>query len=448
MSVIALLAWATLTTIGAPAVSAAPTVGPALVDGGSSDKGLAAKKAAVDEALAKANSTFESATSTVQAAANQYASATAALPAAQSALASANGSVIAASVAVDQANAAVTAAQAQAAAAGTALAEAEQRVIDTRAAIAGVANAVYQGSNFLGLNALLTNGSPSDVLNRVGYADQIVAAQQQTLDTYIAARMRAMDSFNAANEATALAVTARSEAAQALSRSQQAKATAQRASDDVDALVSQRQSALSVAQKNKAATLALYKQLQQESDQVASELKAAAARDRAVAKKTSTKTKTPTKTPPKTGSTGTDTRGGGTYGYFIMPIHGWKSSNFGMRYDPFYHRWQLHAGVDIAAGGGTPIHAAKAGRVVRAGWYGGYGNYTCIDNGLYHGRGIATCYGHQSRILVHVGQHVSVGQVIGRVGETGAATGYHLHFEVRINGKPVQPLNWLPKCFC
>jgi murein DD-endopeptidase MepM/ murein hydrolase activator NlpD len=106
----------------------------------------------------------------------------------------------------------------------------------------------------------------------------------------------------------------------------------------------------------------------------------------------------------------------GRSGYFIMPIHGWKSSNFGMRFDPIYRRWQLHAGVDIADPGGTPIHAARAGRVVRAGWFGGYGNYTCVDTGLYagagadHGKEIANCYGHQSRIMVHVGQHVRTGR--------------------------------------
>jgi murein DD-endopeptidase MepM/ murein hydrolase activator NlpD len=125
-----------------------------------------------------------------------------------------------------------------------------------------------------------------------------------------------------------------------------------------------------------------------------------------------------------------------------------KTSGFGMRYDPYYRVWQLHAGVDLAAPGGTPIYAAGPGRVVRAGWAGGYGNYTCLYHGLYRGRGISTCYGHQSRILVHVGQAVRRGQLIGLVGTTGASTGYHLHFEVRVDGTPVQPLDWLPGCLC
>ena len=135
-------------------------------------------------------------------------------------------------------------------------------------------------------------------------------------------------------------------------------------------------------------------------------------------------------------------------GHFLTPVHGWKSSDFGWRFDPYYKVWQLHAGVDLAAAGGTPIYAAGDGKVVQAGWSGGYGNYTCIYHGQYQGKGLSTCYGHQSAILVHVGQQVHRGDVIGRVGTTGASTGDHLHFEVRVNGTPVQPLDYLNGCLC
>jgi murein DD-endopeptidase MepM/ murein hydrolase activator NlpD len=132
-----------------------------------------------------------------------------------------------------------------------------------------------------------------------------------------------------------------------------------------------------------------------------------------------------------------------------MPVQGWKSSDYGMRYDPYYHVWQLHAGTDIAAPGGTPIYAAADGVVNYADWMGGYGNYTCIRHGKStKGKSLSTCYGHQSRILVETGQRVRRGQLIGRVGTTGASTGDHLHFEVRLDGDPVQPLNWLPGCLC
>jgi murein DD-endopeptidase MepM/ murein hydrolase activator NlpD len=107
---------------------------------------------------------------------------------------------------------------------------------------------------------------------------------------------------------------------------------------------------------------------------------------------------------------------------------------------PFGYRWgRLHAGIDIAVPYGTPIHAAAAGTVVLAGWVSGYGNYTCID----HGGGLATCYAHQSSYAVSQGAAVGQGQVIGYVGCTGHCFGPHLHFEVRINGAPVDPLGYL-----
>ncbi len=120
-------------------------------------------------------------------------------------------------------------------------------------------------------------------------------------------------------------------------------------------------------------------------------------------------------------------------GRFVWPMNGTFTSPFGQRWG------RLHAGIDIAAPIGTAIRAADSGTVQIASWYGGYGNYTCIG----HGGGVSTCYGHQSSIGVRVGQNVSQGQVIGSCGSTGNSTGPHLHFEVRINGSPVDPMGYL-----
>ncbi|HYI35087.1 MAG TPA: peptidoglycan DD-metalloendopeptidase family protein [Thermoleophilaceae bacterium] len=120
-------------------------------------------------------------------------------------------------------------------------------------------------------------------------------------------------------------------------------------------------------------------------------------------------------------------------GNLIYPTNGSFTSPFGSRWG------RLHAGIDIAAPVGTPIRAADSGRVAIAGMTGGYGNYTCIQ----HSGSMSTCYGHQSRIGVSVGQSVSQGQVIGAVGNTGNSTGPHLHFEVRIGGNPVDPMGYL-----
>jgi murein DD-endopeptidase MepM/ murein hydrolase activator NlpD len=134
-----------------------------------------------------------------------------------------------------------------------------------------------------------------------------------------------------------------------------------------------------------------------------------------------------------TGPAGPIRRGSGN---FIWPVNGPIVSPFGMRWG------RLHAGVDIAVPSGTPIRAAASGTVAFTqpeASSGGYGNYTCIA----HGGGISTCYAHQTSFGVSGGQHVSQGQVIGISGCTGHCFGPHVHFEVRVNGAPVDPLGYL-----
>jgi murein DD-endopeptidase MepM/ murein hydrolase activator NlpD len=117
----------------------------------------------------------------------------------------------------------------------------------------------------------------------------------------------------------------------------------------------------------------------------------------------------------------------------IWPVSGPVTSPFGWRWG------RLHEGIDIGVSYGTPIHAAAAGTVIYCGWESGYGNLTVLD----HGGNLATAYGHQSSIVVSCGQHVGQDDVIGYVGSTGHSTGPHLHFEVRINGSPVDPMGYL-----
>jgi len=124
---------------------------------------------------------------------------------------------------------------------------------------------------------------------------------------------------------------------------------------------------------------------------------------------------------------------------FMWPVNGPVTSGFGPRTHPISGGTRIHNGVDIGASSGTPIKAADTGTVVMAGSNGGYGNWTLID----HGGGLATGYAHQSSIGVRVGQRVTRGEVIGRVGSTGASTGPHLHWEVRVNGNPVNPMGWV-----
>ena len=126
-------------------------------------------------------------------------------------------------------------------------------------------------------------------------------------------------------------------------------------------------------------------------------------------------------------------------GVLVRPVPGAITSGFGMRYHPILGYTRMHTGVDMHAAYGEPIKAAASGRIIFAGVRGGYGNCIIID----HGGGMTTLYGHQSSLNVSYDDHVSAGDVIGFVGSSGLATGPHLHFEVRINGKPVDPAPYL-----
>jgi murein DD-endopeptidase MepM/ murein hydrolase activator NlpD len=125
-------------------------------------------------------------------------------------------------------------------------------------------------------------------------------------------------------------------------------------------------------------------------------------------------------------------------GELLWPTDGRAGSGFGYRTHPIFGSRRLHTGIDIGGPTGQPIIAAADGLVVSAGWRGGYGMAVVID----HGGGLATLYAHQSRLTVSEGTVVGAGQKIGEIGSTGQSTGPHLHFEVRVNGSPRDPMEW------
>lgn len=371
----------------------------------------------------RAEAVLEDATVVARNAARRLESATAALPGAQQRVATTRGAVAAARVEARSARRKADAARAAYESVAGRFEQAQNQVEQARDRIDQIAAASYMGADVAALNVLVGARGPQDAIDRLGLVDQVMRKQQESVAEVTAARRTARTEQDRAGLAKRAAEDAEREAAGKLAAARSAQAAAVRARAAVVQLAASRRAALAVARSQRSAVLAKYRIARAEEQRVV-----AALRD-------------------------WDTRNGASVssyggGKLLMPVHGWKSSDFGQRFDPYYRVWQLHAGMDIAAGGGTPIRASAGGRVIRAGWNGGYGNYTCISHGRLQGRGFTTCYGHQSRIEVRVGERVRRGEVIGRVGTTGASTGYHLHFETRLSGVPRDPRNYLPSCLC
>jgi murein DD-endopeptidase MepM/ murein hydrolase activator NlpD len=378
-------------------------------------------RARVERELEQTRAAMEASSELVESAAASLVEAETRLPEVQRRLAEAREQLAGATVRADSAAKVAEQAAADLAAADLRVDAAEQQVDAMEDEVATFAASAYMGRGVAGLDAMLSVESPSAFVASLSYLRYVGDDQQEMLDHHSQARSEARNVQNVQIGAKRTADEARQAAAQALRQAAEAEAEAARAEQEVAGLVAQREQALRVAEEERAATEQRYAELQAESERIAADIRALAA-------------------------------GGGAVlqpgARLLMPVIGRKTSDFGNRFDPVYKVWQLHAGVDIAAAGGSSIRAAASGKVFRAGWNGGYGNYTCIYHGTQQGKGVATCYAHQSAILVGVNQQVAMGDVIGRVGTTGASTGNHLHFEVRLDGTPVNPLDWLPACLC
>jgi len=237
----------------------------------------------------------------------------------------------------------------------------------------------------------------------IGRQDQAIAEQIQTL----------RDELRVAREETRLTRVEVAAETRVLARKTAEQVAAK------EALVAQ-QNALAAARANRQSILASVREDRHEAEEDVEAMQAQSAKLAAQIRASTG------------GSGGGSTGDGSSSSGFIWPVNGVVTSGFGWRWG------RMHEGIDIAAPSGTPIRAAAAGRVIYTGYMSGYGNITIID----HGNGLATAYAHQSGFAVGGGS-VSQGTVIGYVGTTGNSTGSHLHFEVRVNGSPVDPMGYL-----
>ena len=220
-------------------------------------------------------------------------------------------------------------------------------------------------------------------------------------------------------ESEAAAARARDDLAAIEARLEADRAALTLVRDETAAQVAAQRDLVSQAQAQRAAVQQHLAELEAESARIEAELKRRAAEEAA--------------------SRGRPPPGSGQLGWPVDPPVR-ITSGFGYRTHPIFGDRRLHAGIDIDKDSGDAVYASAAGRVVRAEWCSGYGNCVVID----HGNGLATLYAHLSRIQTSIGASVARGARIGEVGSTGQSTGPHLHFEVRVNGAPVDPMPYLP----
>jgi murein DD-endopeptidase MepM/ murein hydrolase activator NlpD len=298
--------------------------------------------------------------------------------------------------------------------------EAQER--RTRTRLGQIAREAYLGSGLSGLSVALDAESPDQFAARVTVVGTALRSQNGQIE-----RLDVQQAETRARRAKLTAARAevaglKRESAAMVETRRAAEQAAQAAKTKVQVVVTRQGQAVATISARKAAEEQRVRAMEREQSRLAALL---ARRSRS------------------TGGGGGGSRGGGDGGSSLSyPVNAPVTSPFGRRYHPVLHYWRLHAGTDFGASCGTPVHAAAAGTVVRAGWAGGYGNQLVIDHGRMRGRNIATSANHLSRFVVRSG-HVRRGQVVAYSGTTGLSTGCHLHFEVFSNGSVVNPMNWL-----
>jgi murein DD-endopeptidase MepM/ murein hydrolase activator NlpD len=268
--------------------------------------------------------------------------------------------------------------------------------------------AVYESGQLSTVDVLLSAASFSELVSRLDYVKQITAQDQRIADSV----GRAKDRMRVARARTT--VTRRKVAAvtRAVSiRTEQARVVRNQ-------LVAE-EAALSEARGEKRATLTSVAEQRRE---YLHEVEALAQVSAQLASRIQASQGSSSLPPVRPSGSG-----------LMWPVSGPVTSPFGWRWG------RMHEGIDIAVPTGTPVRAAASGRVIIAGWMGGYGNLVVID----HGGGLSTAYGHNSSFAAGAGTSVSQGQVVAYAGSTGNSTGPHVHFEVRVNGSPVDPLGYL-----
>jgi murein DD-endopeptidase MepM/ murein hydrolase activator NlpD len=349
------------------------------------------------------------------------------LPAAQDNLRRAQAEQARTEAADEQARLELQEAQAEVLRAEQRLAAIEKRLKELRADVGDFARRAYQMGPFADLEMILEAKDPAEFTDRLAAIRSVARSNNASLDRMAENRAEMTYTEQRLVALREVAEKKKSAAAARLAEAQEAARGAAAAKQIVDRLIDQEEAALASAQQHRSDVKAEYERLEAEQARIQREIAEAAARlERSTGVKTNPEVSAPV--------AGTDS---GTEWYFPLPGYS-IGSDAGWRFHPILHYTRCHAGADISAPAGTPIHAVAGGTVIQAGWNGGYGNFTTIA----HGGGVTSSYAHQTRIIVGVGESVGRGQVIGYVGTTGLSTGPHLHFEARVSAAPYSPKGW------
>lgn len=422
----------------------------------------------LDQARAREAQTLaalEGSNAVVQAAGISLAQVSAQLPGAERAVSVARGELAGAQAKATAAQAAAVRAEQARAAAQQQVDAATGQVERTREDVGRMARRAYQRGRLGDLRDVMDSTDPQNALERRDLLESVFRAGTTSVDRLTRDRLTLASTTAQLAQQQKAAAAAREQAAAEQGRASRVAADAQAAAGRVVALQTQRQAALQTAEGQRAQDRKQYEVAQAESQALAEQIRrlAAEAAARLAAQEAAARAaaqaaaaqaaaaqaaaaqaaqasrarpaapgapapQAPAAPPPAVSS------GSG----WLWPVSGPITSLFGWRTNPIYGDRRFHAGIDIAASTGTPIAATRDGVVLFAGWSGGYGNLVVIG----HAGNVASAYAHQSQILVSPGQFVSRGQTIGLVGSTGNSTGPHLHFEIRENGNPVDPLGY------
>ena len=311
-----------------------------------------------------------------------------------------------------------------------------------RGELGRMAAAAYRSGSVSGeLDVVLGAQSPQQLADRYLLSSSVLTSRSATVNRLGETQSRQQRAQDRLAAVRAEVADLREQARRALEQARAARARAEQAKAEVDRLVASRTAAVATIQARKAEEDARLAELQREREGVEATLRQIAEQERAERERQArerARRESERKAQPGRGGAG-QAPPPDAGGLLARPVGTRVTSNYGYRVHPIYGYRRMHAGTDFGGPCGTPVRASADGRVVSAGWAGGYGNRVVVSHGVLGGDSLATSYNHLQSISRSSGR-VSRGEVIGYVGTTGASTGCHLHFEVYVNGSHTDPL--------